>query len=180
MDESPGWTHLRRMQIISPDARGGSLGKKTVDWRALLATDDDKTLLVLRVVFAAVMWPHGAQHALGWFGGYGFSGTYGWMTSTVGVSPPLAVRAIVTELIAPLFLLVGLGGRAAAAGLGTVLAVAATTHAANGFFMNWTGQQAGEGYEYHLLGIAIAVALVLRGSGALSLDRRVKGRASEG
>ena len=56
------------MQIISPDARGGSLGKKTVDWRALLATDDDKTLLVLRVVFAAVMWPHGAQHALGGWG----------------------------------------------------------------------------------------------------------------
>jgi putative oxidoreductase len=79
----------------------------------------------------------------------------------------------VTELVAPPLLLVGLGGRLAAAGLGTVLAVAATTHSANGFFMNWGGHQAGEGFEYHLLGVAIAVALVARGSGALSVDRRL-------
>jgi putative oxidoreductase len=142
-------------------------------WRALFATTDDRVALVLRVVFAGVLWPHGGQHALGWFGGYGFSGTYGWMTGTLGVPGPLAALAIVTELVAPPFLLVGFGGRVAAAGLGTVLAVAATTHAANGFFMNWSGHQPGEGFEYHLLGVAIAVALVVRGSGALSVDRRL-------
>src|SRR4051794_15395474 len=130
-----------------------------LEWRALLATEDDKSLLLLRVVYAAVLWPHGAQHALGWFSGYGFRGTYGWMTGTVGVPGPFAALAILTELIAPLFLLIGLGGRVAAAGLGAVLAVAATTHAANGFFMNWFGNQAGEGFEYHLLGVAIAIAL---------------------
>lgn len=139
--------------------------------RSLFATNDDRVALALRVAFAGVMWPHGTQHALGWFGGYGFSGTYGWMTTTLGIPAPLAALAIVTELVAPALLLVGLGGRLAAAGLGAVLAVAATTHAANGFFMNWFGSQAGEGFEYHLLGVAIALALVVRGSGALSVDR---------
>ena len=140
--------------------------------REVLATTNDKAALLLRVAFAAVMWPHGAQHALGWFGGFGFAGTHGWMTGTLGVPGPLATLAIVTELVAPVFLVVGLGGRIAAAALGIVLTVAATTHAANGFFMNWTGSQAGEGFEYHLLGVAMAVALVIKGSGALSLDGR--------
>lgn len=143
------------------------------DWRDLVATDDDRSSLLLRVGFAAVLFPHGAQHALGWFGGHGFAGTYGWMTGTLHIPGVFAALAIVTELVAPLFLLVGLGGRFAAAGLGIVLAVAATTHTANGFFMNWTASQSGEGFEYHLLGIAIALAVVLRGSGALSLDRRI-------
>ncbi|CAN5881884.1 DoxX family protein [soil metagenome] len=139
--------------------------------RRLVATSDDKTALFLRLVFAAVLFPHGAQHALGWFGGFGFAGTHGWMTGTLGIPAPLAALAIVTELVAPVLLLVGLGGRAAAAGLGVLLAVAATTHASNGFFRNWSGKQAGEGFEYHLLGVALAVAVVLRGSGALSIDR---------
>lgn len=113
------------------------------------------------MLLAAVMFPHGAQHALGWFGGYGFSGTYGWMTGTLGIPGPLAAIAIVTELVAPLFLLVGLGGRIAAAGLGAI----------PGFFMNWVGAKAGEGFEYHLLGIALAIGIVIRGSGAFSVDR---------
>lgn len=138
---------------------------------AVLATEDDLAPSILRLGLALVMWPHGAQHALGLFGGFGFSGTYGWMTRTVGVPGPLAALAIVTELVAPLFLLAGLGGRVAAAMLGAVLAVAATTHVPNGFFMNWLGNQAGEGFEYHLLGVAIALAIVVRGSGKLSVDR---------
>lgn len=141
--------------------------------RPLLATKDDRVLLGMRVVLAGVMAPHGAQHALGWLGGYGWAGTYGWMTGTLGIPGPLAALAIVTELVAPLFLLVGLGGRLAAAGLGAILVVAATTHFSNGFFMNWFGKSAGEGFEYHLLGIALGAALAARGSGAFSLDRRL-------
>ena len=163
------------MQTVSIEGLRNRVDRASIV-RTLLATGEDRAALVLRVVFAAVMWPHGAQHALGWFGGYGFAGTYGWMTGTVGVPGVLAAVAIVTELVAPLFLLVGLGGRVAAGALGVVLAVAATTHAANGFFMNWVGQQKGEGFEYHLLGVAIAVALVVKGSGALSLDRRFSAR----
>jgi putative oxidoreductase len=44
-------------------------------------------------------------------------------------------------------------------------------HLQNGFFMNWFGNQKGEGYDYHLLAIAIAAALLLRGAGAFSVDR---------
>ncbi len=139
----------------------------------LLHTTEERSTTALRLTLAAVMFPHGAQHALGWFGGYGFTGTFGWMTGTLGIPAPFAALAIVTEVVAPLFLLVGLGGRFAAAGLGAILAVAATTHVSNGFFMNWVGKNPGEGFEYHLLGIAIALALVLRGSGAWSVDRKL-------
>jgi putative oxidoreductase len=140
-------------------------------WHALVRTEDDRVAFGLRVLFAAVMFPHGAQHLVGWFGGYGFRGTFGWMTGTLGIPAPFAALAIVVEFFAPFALLLGIGGRAAALGLGSILAVAATTHRSNGFFMNWVNANPGEGFEYHLLGVAIAVALVVRGSGAFSIDR---------
>jgi putative oxidoreductase len=148
------------------------------DLRSVLDTADDKTSLGLRLVLAGVMFPHGAQHLAGWFGGYGFSGTFAWMTGTVGAPAPLAAVAIVAEFFAPLLLVVGLGGRVAAGLLAAILAVAATTHFSNGFFMNWFGAKSGEGFEYHLLGIAIALAIVVRGSGAFSIDRTLATRSS--
>ena len=143
---------------------------------ALLTTKDDRVLLVQRAALALVMFPHGAQHALGWFGGFGFAGTHGWMTDTLGIPSPIAAFAIVTELVAPLFLLAGLGGRVAAAGLAAILAVAAMTHVSNGFFMNWLGASAGEGFEYHLLAIALAASVIVRGSGAWSVDQVLSAR----
>lgn len=148
-------------------------------WRALfhraLATPQEVAPLVARVALGVVMFPHGAQHALGWFGGYGFSGTLGWMTGTLGIPAPLAAAAIITELVAPLALLAGLGGRLAAAGLFVLMLVAAATHLEHGFFMNWFGtmQPGSEGFEYHVLAIALAAVLVIKGSGAASLDRRL-------
>jgi putative oxidoreductase len=141
--------------------------------RTLIATPRDAAPTVARLVLATVMFPHGAQHALGWFGGYGFSGTLGWMTDTLGFPAPLAALAIVVELLAPLALVVGLGGRLAALGLFGLMLGAASTHTANGFFMNWFGTMApgAEGYEYHLLALALAAVVAIRGSGALSLDR---------
>ena len=147
-----------------------------LDLSSLLATRRDRVSTAMRLVLGGVMFPHGAQHALGWFGGYGFAATHGWMTQTLGIPAPRATLAIVTELVAPLLLVAGLGGRLAAAGLGIVLATAATTHFGNGFFMNWTGGAAGEGFEYHLLGVAVALAVAVRGSGALSLDRSIVSR----
>lgn len=143
----------------------------------VLATDARASALVLRVTLAAVIFPHGAQHLLGWFGGYGFAGTMGWMTGTLGIPAPLAALAIVTEFFGPLALLVGLGGRVAAAGIAGLMIGAALTHLPNGFFMNWFGAQpaGAEGFEYHLLAIAMAAALIVDGSGALSLDRRLAG-----
>ena len=138
---------------------------------------DERLLLAQRVVLAAVMFPHGAQHLVGWFGGYGFGGTYDWMTGALQIPGVFAATAIVGEFFAPLFLLVGLGGRLAALGLGVLLAVAATTHLGSGFFMNWNDVAGrGEGFEYHLLGIALAASIVVQGSGAFSLDRFVAAR----
>ena len=144
-------------------------------FRLALRTTDDIAALVARLTLALVIFPHGAQHALGWFGGYGFAGTYGWMTGTLGIPGPLAALAIATELLAPAALLLGAGGRVAALGIAGLMVVAATTHAENGFFMNWFGTlEAGtEGFEYHLLALALAAVVVLRGSGAISVDRAI-------
>jgi putative oxidoreductase len=147
----------------------------------LLATDASWPLAVIRVVLAVVMFAHGAQKALGLFGGYGFAGTMSFFTDTMGIPYVFGLLAILAEFAGSLALLVGFTGRVAAAGVGVIMAVAVVTvHASNGFFMNWYGQQAGEGYEYHLLAGAMALAIVIGGSGIASLDRvlvrRLRGR----
>jgi len=142
-----------------------------------LATDASWTQAVLRVTLGAVMFPHGAQKALGWFGGYGFSGTMGFLTEKAGLPTPIAFLVIAFEFAGSLLLLAGLGTRFAAAGIVTVMIGAiATVHAPNGFFMNWNGNQAGEGFEYHLLVLGLALALILRGGGRASLDRSLSAR----
>ncbi len=138
----------------------------------LLSTDDSRFALAARVALGAVMLPHGAQKLLGWFGGHGFSGTMGFFTQTLHVPAPLAFLVIMAESLGALALVAGLGTRLAAFGLSaTMLGAVAMAHLHNGFFMNWTGQQPGEGFEYHLLVLAIAVPLTVWGAGALSLDR---------
>jgi putative oxidoreductase len=139
----------------------------------LISTKADAGALAARVMLGTIMIPHGFQHALGLFGGYGFSGTLGWMTKTLGFPAPLAAIAIATELVAPFALLFGLGGRLASLGIIGIMAGAISTHAPNGFFMNWFGSlPAGtEGFEYHLLAIGLASVVTLNGSGALSVDR---------
>jgi putative oxidoreductase len=141
--------------------------------RTLLDTRSAPSPLVARVVLGLVMLPHGAQHALGWFGGYGFHGTLAWMSDTLGFPVPLAAAAIVTELLAPLGLVLGVGGRPAAAGIAGLMLGALSTHAPNGFFMNWFGSlpAGSEGFEYHLLAIGLGAVVAINGSGALSVDR---------
>ena len=141
--------------------------------RKIISTNADYGTLIARVTVGAVLVPHGFQHALGLLGGYGFSGTLQWMTGTLGFPAPLAAIAIVTELIAPFALILGLGGRVAALGIVGLMAGAASSHAQNGFFMNWFGSlpTGTEGFEYHLLAIGLASAIVFNGSGAFSIDR---------
>jgi putative oxidoreductase len=143
----------------------------------LLATDGTAPV-VARVALSAVLFPHGAQHVLGWFGGHGFSGTLAWMTGTLGFPAPLAALGIAAELVAPIALFFGIGGRVAGALLFSLMAFAASTHLENGFFMNWFGSApAGqEGFEYHLLAMALAVVVVIAGSGRFSVDRRLAAR----
>ena len=147
--------------------------------RKVLATQPDGAALIARLTLALVMFPHGAQHALGWFGGYGFAGTHDWMTKTAGFPSALAALAIVIELVAPLALAIGIGGRLAALGIFGLMVGAASTHLQHGFFMNWFGALAAgaEGFEYHLLALALAAVVMVKGSGALSLDRRLAKQA---
>ena len=146
--------------------------------RPLIATTGDNAPTISRIALALALFPHGAQHALGWFGGYGFAGTHAWMTKTLGFPAPLAALAIATELLAPFALLLGLAGRLAALGIAGIMLGAISTHLPNGFFMNWFGRlPAGqEGFEYHLLVMVLCAVVVLKGSGALSLDRWLTAR----
>jgi putative oxidoreductase len=175
---SPVQSPARSMGSAGPSGSAGAkaplMVRLAVLGRQLTATRRDHGALVARLVLAAVLLPHGAQHALGLLGGYGFAGTLQWMTHTLGFPAPLAALGIVVELVAPLALLVGLGGRVAAAGLFGLMVGAARTHLPNGFFMNWFGTMPGgsEGFEYHLLALALAAVVIIRGSGSLALDRR--------
>ena len=138
---------------------------------AVLKTTPDLVLFTVRLLLAVVIWPHGAQKALGWFGGFGFQGTMKFFTGTMGFPAPLAFLAIVAEFAGPIALALGLFGRVAALGIGAVMVVAAlTSHVSNGFFMNWLGNQKGEGFEYHILALALVLAILIGGSGAFSVD----------
>lgn len=147
-------------------------------FRKLLATSDDWTLTLLRLVMGVVFFAHGAQKALGWFGGYGFSGTMGFFTNVMHIPAPFAFLAICAEFLGGIGLILGLLGRVAAFGIAVNMMVAVLmVHCHNGLFMNWSGQQKGEGIEYHLLALAIAITLMARGSGAFSVDRALSGKA---
>jgi putative oxidoreductase len=142
----------------------------------LVGTHGDVVPLVLRLTLAVVMFPHGAQKALGWFGGYGLRGTLDFLRKS-GVASPVAVLAIMAEFLGPLGLAVGLLTRVAALGITAVmLGSILTVHRQHGFFMNWYGNQQGEGFEYHILAIGLAVALVLSGGGVWSLDAVIAGQ----
>ena len=137
----------------------------------LIGTSDDRTIAMLRLTLGIVFFAHGAQKMVGWFGGPGFSGTMQFFNQ-MGVPSLLAFLAIAAELFGSLGLLVGFLGRVAALGIIINMLVAiATVHLLHGFFMNWTGTQLGEGFEYHLLAIAIGLAVFIKGSGAMSVDR---------
>jgi putative oxidoreductase len=147
-------------------------------WRTIIQTRAQYAPALARIALGLVLLPHGAQHVLGWFGGYGFVGTLGWMTGTLGFPEPLAVLALITEITAPFFLVAGLGGRIAGLGVIGLMLGALSTHVSNGFFMNWFGTlPAGkEGFEYHLIVLALAGTIVLQGSGAWSVDLLLQSR----
>jgi len=141
-------------------------------WKKIIDTKDDFAVLVLRIMLGVVFFPHGAQKVLGWFGGYGFAGTYAAFTDKMGIPGILVLLVFAAEFLGPLGLIAGLFTRIAAFGIMSVMLVAVPMlHWQNGFFMNWFGNQKGEGFEYHLLVIAMAIALIIKGGGALSVDR---------
>ncbi|WP_136514554.1 DoxX family protein [Geomonas edaphica] len=147
--------------------------------RKLLATEPTSSLTVLRIFLAVVIFPHGAQKVFGWFGGPGFSGTMEMFTHSMGIPYLFALLAVLAEFLGPLLLVAGLLTRLAALVMGGEIAVAASlVHLHNGFFMNWGGKQAGEGFEYHILVVGICLALVIAGGGRFSLDRVISQRVT--
>lgn len=147
--------------------------------RKLMMTDDDKSRFVVRLLLGLVMFPHGAQKLLGWFGGHGYSGTMEFFQTQLGLPAIVVILVIAAEFFGALGLIVGFLGRVAAFGiLCVMLGAMFMIHLEVGFFMNWYGAQQGEGYEYHLLAIGMALAVIIGGSGAFSVDRAITRGAS--
>ncbi len=136
--------------------------------------------LFIRLALAVTMFPHGAQKLLGWWGGYGFEGTMSFFTQQMGIPYLFALGAILVEFFAPLLLVTGLATRYAALSVGIVLGVAAiTVQLSNGFFMNWLGNQAGEGIQFTLLYLGGVASLLASGSGRWSVDSKIAERFSK-
>ena len=142
-------------------------------FRRLIRTSNDPTLLITRLILGIVFFAHGAQKVLGWFGGGGFDQTMGFFTG-MGIPAFLAVLAIAAEFLGGLGLIVGFLGRVAALGIIVNMVVAIfAVHLPYGMFMNWFGNQTGEGFEYHLLAIATGLVTLIHGSGLFSVDAAI-------
>ena len=148
--------------------------------RQLFRTNNAWHSLVLRVVLGIVMFPHGAQKLFGWFGGYGFGASMNYFTGKMHIPVALALVVIIAESIGSLGLIIGFLTRVAAFGIlcdmiGAILLV----HWPYGFFMNWSGKAAGEGFEYHLLVLSISVAILTAGAGKWSVDGAIAAKLKD-
>jgi putative oxidoreductase len=143
----------------------------------LFQTDESWAGLILRFTLGLVMFPHGAQKLLGWYGGFGFSGTMDFFTGTMHLPWLIAFLVIIGESFGSIALLAGLLTRFTTVSLAVIMLGAITmVHMPNGFFMNWSGKQTGEGYEYHLLVIGISLALLGTGARKWSVDKVIAER----
>lgn len=140
--------------------------------KILTTNPTNTTALIARLALGIVIFPHGAQKLLGWFGGYGYTGTMGFLTGAVGLPYLIAVLVILIEFFGALFLIAGFATRLAALGIIVNFAgVVITSHINNGFFMNWSMQaNKGEGLEYFILLFGLAIITLLAGGGCASID----------
>jgi putative oxidoreductase len=135
---------------------------------------NDVALLILRLTMAVVMWPHGAQKALGWFGGPGLAVTVAGMHAHFGLPAAVAYLVVAVEFLGPILLVLGIITRVAALGIAIDMVTAAIlAHAPNGFFMNFSGKQSGEGVEFFILLAGIGVALAIAGPGRIAIMKRI-------
>ncbi len=140
--------------------------------KAVLKTSDSVALLFIRLALGVVMFPHGAQKVFGWFGGPGFSKTLEVFNLQFGFPSALTGLVMAIELLGSIGLITGFFTRLSALAIGASIASCALmNHVQNGFFMNWFGAQPGEGIEYHLLVVGIALALAIKGGGMFSVDK---------
>jgi putative oxidoreductase len=137
----------------------------------IFKTNSDWGGFIARLTLGVILFPHGAQKMLGLFGGYGFTGTMGYFTNTVRLPWIVAFLVIIIEFVGSLSLIIGFATRPwSALIIILMLGIIFTSHIDNGFFMNWSGNQKGEGYEYHLLVIGLSLITLINGSGKYSAD----------
>ena len=144
----------------------------------LNVTDDNKASIFLRISFALMMIPHGAGKIFGIWGGFGFEKTLHHFTENLGVPFVFAILAILVEFFSSLAILVGYQTRINAFLLACVMFVAGLMHIKHGFYMNWFGQKAGEGFEFHILAVGMMLALAVLGGGKYSLDNMLAKKRS--
>ena len=161
---------MTTLSLDRPDPLAAGTSRKLV--HAIFATDRTIVLTVLRLALGLVILPHGLQKTVGAFGGHGYGGTMGFFAS-IGIPAFLGFLAIAAESAGAAALVAGFTTRIAAFGILVTMTVAAFMHTSNGFFMNWSGTQKGEGFEYHILAGAIALALMIAGGGRGSIDRLI-------
>lgn len=137
---------------------------------ALLNTDGGVAALIIRLALGIVMSAHGSMMTLGWFGGPGLMVSARQLREHAGVPVVIGIFFTLVELFAGLALVAGLLTRLAALGIAAIMLGATVIHSSDGFFMNWFGQKSGEGYEYCLLALAMALSVIVTGAGAFSLD----------
>jgi putative oxidoreductase len=149
--------------------------------RILITNPASTSALIARLFLAVVIFPHGAQKLLGWFGGYGFNGTMTSLTTNAGLPWIIAFLVIVIEFFAPLFLLFGFLTRVAAFGIGAeFVGVVLKAHIHNGFFMNWYKQpNRGEGLEFFILLFGLVIIGLILGGGRASVDAALSQRAKD-
>ena len=142
-------------------------------FNSLLGTNGDWAIAIARIALGVVFFAHGAQKMLGWFGGTGLRTTVRIFRENLHIPTPLAVLAVAAEFLGGLGLIVGLFSRVAALGIAVVMCVALfAVHRKFGFFMDWYGDKRGHhGIEYHILVLALALVVIFKGAGALSLDQ---------
>jgi putative oxidoreductase len=136
----------------------------------LFNTTDSYAPLALRFLLAAVLFPHGAQKLLGWFGGFGFDGTMHYFTDQVGIPSLVGFAVIIIEFFGPVFLLLGFATRLWSLGIIGIMAGVIATTFNQYFFMNWFGTQKTEGFEFFLLAIGMSLSLLISGGGVHSID----------
>ena len=143
--------------------------------KKIFQTNESNASTIIRIVLGVILFPHGAQKMLGWFGGYGFNGTMEFLTGTAGLPWILAFLVIAIEFFGAIALIFGFATRIVSVGIISLFTgIIVTSHFQNGFFMNWYGNGKGEGYEFHLLIIGIAIALLVSGAGKWSIDHALQ------
>lgn len=145
--------------------------------KKLFETRGGWSSLILRLALGIAMFPHGMQKLFGWFGGPGFAGAFHYFTDKMHLPAYLTLLVIIAESFGSLGLISGFLTRVAAFGITCdMIGAVSLVHWRNGFFMNWYSQKAGEGFEYHILAIAISLALIICGGGNWSIDRLIASR----